>query len=63
MCCRQSLVLELISSTFVSDVCGLMRRILYINFIAPHYNVTLPLVQHRVITNEPLYGVSFLYSA
>ena len=31
-------------------------------FITPHCNVTMPLVQHCVITNVLLYGVSYLYT-
>ena len=49
----------LISLTYVSDVCGLMRRILYLIFVRPHCNVTVPLVQHYVIKNGTLNG--FLY--
>ena len=36
--------------------------ILCLIFIAPHCNVTVILVQHFVITNEPLYCVSYLYA-
>ena len=53
----------LTSSMFVSDVCGLMRRILYLIFVTPHCNVTVPLVQHCVITSGTLYGVSYLHAA
>ena len=57
---RQSLVLKLLSSTFVSYVCDSMRYILYLLFIAPHCNVTVPFLQHSVISNGYLYGVSYL---
>ena len=50
---------EPISSTFVSDLYGLIRRILDLIFVAPHCNYTAPLVQHCVITNGPIYGVSY----
>ena len=32
------------------------------NFIAPYFNVTIPLFQHFVITNGTLYGVSYFYA-
>ena len=54
---------HLISSTFVSDVYGLMRRILYQICIASCHNETVRLVQHGVITNYPLYGIAYLYAA
>ena len=54
---------HLISSAFVSDVNGLIRRIIYLIFIAPHCNVTIPLAQHCVIINWPLCGVSYLKAA
>ena len=60
---HQSLMFELISSVFVPDVCGLMRHILYLIFIAPHCNVTVPLVQYCVIKNISLYSVSYFYAA
>ena len=53
--------LGLISSTFVSDLYGLMRSILYLICIKPHCKFTVPLLKQRVITNAPVYGVSFLY--
>ena len=37
--------LGLISSTFVSDLYGLIRRILYLIYVAPHCNETMPLLQ------------------
>ena len=52
----------LIYSMFVSDIYGLIRRILCLIFIGPHCKVTMILVQHCVITNVPLYGVSYLYA-
>ena len=52
----------LTSSTFISDLYGLMRHILCLIFVAQQCNMTLPLVQHIVITNGMLYGVSDLYA-
>ena len=52
----------LISSMFVSDLYGLMQHILYLFFVGPHYNVTVILVQHCVITNGNLNGVPYLYA-
>ena len=45
------------SSTLVSDLYGLLRRILYIIFIAPHSKFTMQLVKNRIIKNDPLSGV------
>ena len=39
-----------------------MGHILYIIFIAPNYNMTIPLVQYKIISNWPLYGVLYLYA-
>ena len=49
--------LGLMSSTFVSDLYGLMRYILYVLFITPYFKFTVTLVTHRVITNGLVYGV------
>ena len=46
----------IISPTSVSYVYGWIKRILYLIFISSHFNVTVPLVQHWVISNGPLYG-------
>ena len=51
-----------ISSTLVSDLYGLMQCILYLLFIAPYCNSTVPLVKHCVITNDHVYGVSYSYA-
>ena len=40
-----------------------MRHILCLIFIALQFNMTVTLVQHSVITNDPLYGISYLYAA
>ena len=53
---------ELKSSTWVSDLYGLMRSILYLISVAPICNNTVSLVQHRVITNGPVYGISYFYT-
>ena len=50
------------SSTFVSDIYGLIRRILCLICVAPYCNVTVPLDQHYVIKNETLYGASYFYA-
>ena len=51
-----------IYSTFVSDLYGLMLRILCLFFIASYCNETVSLVQHCVITNVPLFGASYFYA-
>ena len=53
---------HLISSMSVSNVYGLMRCSLCLIFIFPLCNETVPLIQHYVITNGPLYEVSLLYA-
>ena len=50
------------SSNLVLYLYGLMQRILHLISVAQIFNETMPLVQHRVITNEPIYGVSYLYA-
>ena len=54
--------IELQSSTLVSDLYGLMRRILYAICVALYCNFTVPLVKHCFVTKGPLYGVSYLYA-
>ena len=53
---------ELESLTLVSESYGLMQCILYVIFVAQFFNFTVPLVKHYVITNGPIYGVSYLYA-
>ena len=53
---------EIKSSTLVSNLYGLMRRILCLIFVGPYFNITMPLVKHCVITKVPLYGVSHFYA-
>ena len=48
---------ELKSLTLVSNLYGLMRRILYLISITPYCNITVQLVKHFVITEGTLYGV------
>ena len=48
---------------FVWNVYGIMRCDLCLIFIASRCNETVLLVHQCVITNGPLYGVSWLYSA
>ena len=50
------------SSTLVSYLYGLMRRILYLIYVTPICNEIVTLVKHRVITNGPVYGVSYLFA-
>ena len=50
-------IFGLLSSTLVSDLYGLIRRILYLIYFGPHCKFTTPLVKNRVITNGPLYSV------
>ena len=57
-----TIFIELKSSTLVSDLYGLMKRILYLIYVAPYCSITVPLVKHYVITKGPLYGVSSLYA-
>ena len=54
---------HLIYSTLVLYIFGLMWRILFLNVIAPHCYVTVPLVQHCFISDVPLYGNSYLKAA
>ena len=53
---------HLISSLFVSDVYGLKCYILYLISVATYYNVTMLVVQHWVISTDPLYRFSYLKS-
>ena len=48
---------ELIYSTLLSDLYGLMRSILYLICTAPHFKFTVPLAKHYFITNEILFEV------
>ena len=50
------------SSTLISNLYGLMRRILYLISVALVFNETVPLLQHRVIIKGPVYGVLYLYA-
>ena len=52
---------ELIFSKFVSDVYGLMRRMLYLICTEYYCKFTMLLVKHCVVKNGPLYGVSYMY--
>ena len=51
----------LIYSTFVSDLYGLIRCILFPIYIGEYCILTVPLIKYRVITNWHLYGDSYLY--
>ena len=50
-----------LSSTFASDVYGLIQRVLCLICVGPYFNTTMPLVQHCVITNGLVYDISYLY--
>ena len=54
--------IELKSSTLVSNLYGLMRRIICLLSVTPYCNFTVTLVKHYVITKGPLYGVSYFYT-
>ena len=43
----------------LSHVSGLIRRLLYLIFIAPHCKVTMPLDQQCVIKNRPITVISY----
>ena len=51
---------ELMSSTLVSDLYGIIQRILYLFFVGQHCKFNMPLLKRCVITNGPVYGVSYL---
>ena len=57
-----NILIELKSSTLVSDLYGLMQRILYRISVAPYCSITVTLVKHFVITKGPLYGVLYFYA-
>ena len=61
MLTSSNIFFELESSTLVSDLYGLMRRIAYIICVAPFCKFTVTLVKHCVITKGAVYGVSYLY--
>ena len=52
-----------ISPIYVSDAYGLIQCIIQLICIAPHYNMTMPLVQNSVLTNGLLHGIPYLYAA
>ena len=62
MLTSSEIFIELKSSILVSNLYGLMRRILCLIFVVPHCKFTVPLLKHCVITKGPLYGVSYLYT-
>ena len=53
---------ELISSTLVSNLYGLIRRILYLIVVVPHCKFTVLLEKQCVIKNGPVYGIPYFYS-
>ena len=57
-----NIFIELKSSTLVSDLYGLMQRVLSLISVAPFCKSTIPFVKQCVITKGPLYGVSYLYA-
>ena len=62
MLTSSDIFIELESFTLVSNLYGLIRRILYQIFVGPHCKFTVSLVKHCVIKTEPLYGVPYLYA-
>ena len=44
------IIFEQISSTVVSDLCGLIQRILQLIIVKPYYKLTVPLIKQRVRT-------------
>ena len=40
-----------------------MRHLLYLMFIAPYCYVTVPFLTYRVIKNDPLNGIPYLFAA
>ena len=50
---------ELKSSTLVSYLYGFIRSILYLIFVRPYCNFTLPLVKHLFITKGNVYSISY----
>ena len=62
MLAASSIFIELKSSTLVSHLYGLMRRILILISFAPYCKFTVTLIKHCVITKGPLYGVSKFYT-
>ena len=45
---------------FVSGLYGLMRRILYVIFVAPYCKLTMTFVKHHVIENGSLWSFIFV---
>ena len=53
---------ELESSNLLSNLYGLMKRILYLIFVRPYCKFTVTLATYYVITKGSLYGVLYLYA-
>ena len=53
---------EVICLTLVSGLYDLIQYILYLIFVGTHSKLTVPLVKNYVITNGPIYGISYLYA-
>ena len=56
------LFFEIILSTLVSDLYGLIQRLIYLIFVGPHFKFTVTLVKQYVIKNGTIYGVLYLYA-
>ena len=54
MLTSSEIFIEIEYSTLVSNLYGLIRRILYLIFVGPHCKFTVSLVKHSVITKGPL---------
>ena len=59
---ESSIFIGLKYSNLVSDLYGLMRRILYLISVAPYCRIIVTLAKHCVIKKMPLYGVSYFYA-
>ena len=62
MLTASSIFIELIYSTLVSDLYGLMQHILYLICVTPYRKLTIPLVKNQLIANGTLYCVSYFYT-
>ena len=62
MLTSSDMLFKIKSSNLVSDLFGLMPRILCLVFVGPSYKFTAPLVKHSVITKGALYVSSYLYA-
>ena len=62
MLTASSIFFELKSSTLVSDLYGLMRRMLCLISVTPYCKITVPFVKRYVFAKGPLYSVLYVYA-